>query len=293
MTKCLICGNVSNKIVSNYVRDSTKHKIIQCKKCNHVQINPIPSRKENEIFYDNNQQSKNVNDLTSLQEKRKAKHNDTKRRIALLNKICKKTDKILEIGSGHGFFLEEVRKSGFNIMGIEVSKTRREISKKITKSKIINVNLMDGEHLDIGKFDVIVLFHVFEHISEQTSFLKNLKKILNKNGKIIIEVPNYDDFQIKLNKEYKKWFFQFAHIHYFTSKSLKKIFQKNGFKNIEIVGVQRYGIENMLYWKNSKKPQLKLANFEFKEEGYEFIDKNYKLNLESNLISDTLVSIIS
>jgi len=238
-----------------------------------------------------NLQEKNQNHISSLQEHRKKSFNDTKRRVELVSKICKKNNKILEIGSGYGFFLEEMRKSNFDVTGIEVSKERRKISKRVTKSKILNINLMD-ENLSIGKFDVVVFFHVLEHISDPISFLKNLKKIQNKNCKVIIEVPNYNDFQIELNAAYKKWHFQRAHIHYFTPKTLNKILQKSGFKNIRIIGVNRYGIENMFNWKINKKPQLNSPDFEFKK-GYQQIDKNYKKFLEKNLISDTLIAIIS
>jgi len=289
--KCIFCGSNSKKIIANKVRDSSKNKVIQCKKCNQIQLNPIPSRVEDEIFYDNNLQEKNQNHSSSLQEHRKKSFNDTKRRVELVSKLCKKNDRVLEIGSGYGFFLEEMRKLGFDIIGIEVSKERRKISKRVTKSKILNINLMD-ENLNIKKFDVIIFFHVLEHISDSISFLKNLKKILNKNGKVIIEVPNYNDFQIELNVAYKEWHFQRAHIHYFTPKTLKKILQKSGFKNIRIVGVHRYGIGNMFNWKINKKPQLDSPDFEFRD-GYQWIEKNYKQHLEKNLISDTIIAIAS
>jgi 2-polyprenyl-3-methyl-5-hydroxy-6-metoxy-1,4-benzoquinol methylase len=291
MIKCIFCGNNTSKIITDKVRDSLKNKVIQCKKCNHIQLNPVPSRVDDEVFYDSNLQEKNQNHLISLQEHRKKSRIDTKRRVDLVSKSCKKKDRILEIGSGYGFFLEEMRKMGFNVTGIEVSKERREISKRVTKSKILNINLMD-ENFNIEKFDVIVFFHVLEHISDSISFLKNLKKILNRNGKVIIEVPNYNDFQIELNEDYKKWYFQRAHIHYFTPKTLKKILQKGGFNNIRIVGVQRYGIGNMFNWKINKKPQLDLPDFEFKD-GYQWIEKKYKQYLEENLISDTIIAIAS
>jgi len=291
MMKCVFCGSNSNITIANNVRDSSKNKIIQCKKCNHIQLYPIPLRGEDQIFYDNNLQEKNQNQFSSLQEHKKKSVVDTKRRIDFVSKICKKKDRILEIGSGYGFFLEGMKKNGFDITGLEISKERREFSKKVTKSKVLNINLM-YENLDIGKFDVIVFFHVLEHISDSVIFLKNLKKFLNKNGKIIIEVPNYDDFQIELNSFYKNWYFQRAHIHYFTPKTLKNTLQKSGFKNIKIMGIQRYGIGNMFNWKINHKPQLKSPEFEFKEK-YQWIDKNYKTHLESNLISDTIIGIIS
>ena len=40
------------------------------------------------------------------------------------------------------------------------------------------------------------MFHVLEHIEKPIDFLKNLKQLLNENGKIYIEVPNVDDVMI-------------------------------------------------------------------------------------------------
>jgi len=289
--ECVLCGNNSAKIISSKVRDSKINKVIKCEKCDHVQLSPIPSRDEDIIFYDNNLQEKNLKQSFSLRDHKKKSKIDTRRRFDLVSTICKKTDKILEIGSGYGFFLEEMKKSGYDITGLEVSKERRNISKKVTKAKILDKNLME-KNVDFGKFDVIVFFHVLEHISDSVSFLKNLKKILTENGRIIIEVPNYNDFQIDLNDAYRKWHFQRAHIHYFTPKTLKKILQKSGFKNITINGIQRYGIGNMLNWKINKKPQLGSPDFDF-DDGYEMIERNYKQYLEKNLVSDTIVAIIS
>jgi 2-polyprenyl-3-methyl-5-hydroxy-6-metoxy-1,4-benzoquinol methylase len=291
MMKCVLCENKSMTIITKKVRDASKNKVIKCKKCAHTQLYPIPLRNEDQKFYDNNLQEKNQKHSNSLKDHREKSRIDTKRRIDFVSKICKKKDKILEIGSGYGFFLEGMKEKGFNITGLEVSKERRKISKKVTKAEILNINLMD-ENLEIGKFDVIVFFHVLEHISDSVNFLKNLKKILNKKGKIIIEVPNYDDFQINLNLAYKNWHFQRAHIHYFTSKTLKKTIQKSGFKNISVTGIQRYGIGNMFNWKINNKPQLKSPEFEFKDK-YQWIDKNYKIYLEKNLISDTIIAVVS
>src|SRR3972149_3183491 len=85
MMKCIFCGSNSKKIIANKVRDSSKNKVIQCKKCNQIQLNPIPSRVEDEIFYDNNLREKNQNHSSSLQEHRKKSFNDTKRRVELVS----------------------------------------------------------------------------------------------------------------------------------------------------------------------------------------------------------------
>jgi len=56
-TICLLCKNNKFEKISLRVRDSKKHKIIQCQ---HIQLNLIPTLKEDEEFYDKNLQIKNL-----------------------------------------------------------------------------------------------------------------------------------------------------------------------------------------------------------------------------------------
>jgi len=287
--KCILCHKSLKIIISKQVRDSKKHKVMKCSKCKHIQLYPIPSIAEDELFYDKNLQEKNVKYTGTIKEIKKKGISDLKRRVNFINGITPKNGKILEIGSGYGFFLEEMKKYNFDVTGIEISNDRLKIAKKITKSKILDVNIMEN-NLKIGKFHTIVLFHVLEHISNLDRFLKNIKNMLLKNGKIVIEVPNFDDYQIDINSAYKKWNLQRAHIHYFTPKTLKDVLNKNGLKNVKIIGVQRYGLGNMFNWKINSKPQLKDPMFNFNEK-YEQIETNYKEFLQKKCISDTIISI--
>lgn len=285
-----MCKNNKFEKISLRVRDSKKHKIIQCKQCQHIQLNPIPTLKEDEEFYDKNLQMKNIQYSQNINELKKITKNDTQRRIQFLTKIISKEGKILEIGSGHGFFLESIRERGYDITGIEISKEKNELAKKVTNAKILDVNINE-KIPSIGKFDFIVMFHVLEHIIDPTKFLSKIKKLLKTNGKIIIEVPNVNDFQLSTNSEYKKFYWQRAHIHYFNPLSLKKVIKNNSLK-VRIVGVQRYSIENMFNWKLTKKPQMNTPTFSLPKEYY-WLEQSYKNYLTKNLICDTIIAIVS
>ena len=69
----------------------------------------------------------------------------------LVSKLTPKGKKILELGSGHGFFLEMMQKEGYDIIGIDISKEKREIAKKITNVSILDVNINE-QIPDIGPF---------------------------------------------------------------------------------------------------------------------------------------------
>jgi 2-polyprenyl-3-methyl-5-hydroxy-6-metoxy-1,4-benzoquinol methylase len=285
---CLICNKTKFIKTEFHPRDSEKHLIVQCLYCQHFQIEPIPNENELKNFYDHNQQSKMIEKKINLNLLKQRRMSDTKRRLNFVIKHTKKNGRILEIGSGYGLFLNELKKYGFLATGIEISKLRRKISQKFTDAEILDVNLLKTTP-KMNKFDTIVMFQVLEHINEPTVFLKNLKKLLKKSGKLIIEVPNISDFQITSNIFYNKWFWQLAHINYFSPSSLKTANKKSGFKNIQIKGVQRYSIKNMFYWNLFGKPELKTPSYDFPT--YDWLDKVYKNTLEKKLISDTIISI--
>lgn len=286
---CILCGSSLLTTISKNVRDSKKHKILKCKKCKHLQLYPVPTQKEDNEFYDQNLQDRNIKYYGSIADHRRKSYDDTIRRANLVKKLTPKWGKILEIGSGHGFFLELMRKHGYKITGIEISKEKRNISKRVTKAKILDINI--NENLpEVGNFDTIVMFHVLEHIIDPVLFLQNVRKMLKHNGVLVIEVPNCDDFQINLNKSYREFYWQRAHIHYFTPIILKSLCKKSGLDEIEIIGIHRYSIENMFNWKLTEKPQLNEPTYNLSKE-YEWIEKPYKQELEKKLKSDTIIAI--
>jgi 2-polyprenyl-3-methyl-5-hydroxy-6-metoxy-1,4-benzoquinol methylase len=105
----------------------------------------------------------------------------------LFSKYLPEAKNVLEIGYGNGSFLNWCKEKGLNVHGIEQDKDL------ITRAKKTNYKVYKSiSQIKDVKFDLIVLFDVLEHI-EQTeidSVFKSLKKILAKNGKIFIRVPN-------------------------------------------------------------------------------------------------------
>ena len=69
---------------------------------------------------------------------------------------------------------------------------------------------------------------------------------------------------------------------------MKNVIQKSSFKNIRIVGVQRYGIENFFHWKLKNKPQMENPSYSLPIE-LNWVEKNYKNFLVDKLICDTIM----
>lgn len=286
---CIICGGEYFKTISERVRDSIKFKVVKCKNCGLLQLSPRPSINEDGEFYDQNCQSKNIGEPTSLKSMKKNSLDDTYRRADLVSEYISSSHNLLDIGSGYGFFLQEMHKRGYNITGIEISKEKRKISSRVSNVKVLDVNLID-DNKELPTFDCITLFHVLEHISDPIHFLKVIKKHLGSDGKLIIEVPNIDDMLLWECEEYRNFYWQRAHLFYFNAKTLKEVVKESNFLTVDISYVQRYSLENFMNWFIVGKPQIMRPVFQTGDT-YKWLEDYYKDYICKKGKSDTLILI--
>ncbi len=111
----------------------------------------------------------------------------------------KKNSEVLEIGGGTGPITGVLCRKAKHVVSVENSKRRAEIIYK-RNAKYENLDVYAGNFQDVQynqKFDYIVLVGVFEYTkiffdtkNPFEDFLNSLKKMLNKNGKIIIAIEN-------------------------------------------------------------------------------------------------------
>jgi 2-polyprenyl-3-methyl-5-hydroxy-6-metoxy-1,4-benzoquinol methylase len=153
---------------------------------------------------------------------------DRKKRYQLiLGKIISKNQKILDIGCGPGTGLKAFVKRNI-VHGIEPDISRAKIAKK-NKIKVFNYSLKDFFKKKKKKYDVIILFHTLEHMFNPKETIKIIERLLTKNGKLIIEVPNFKDYV-------KSWHdaLYLAHNQNFNLLSLNKLLIKEKFLPTEI-----------------------------------------------------------
>ena len=174
----------------------------ECQDCGHVELTEIPqdiSRYYPSNYYSFRQPSPLK---TYLKTKRSAHTHGNRNLIGALieRKIgpdptaewfrhagVKKTDRILDVGCGSGIFLRDLREAGYtSIMGVDpyIEKDFQYGSIHIKKMSAFDLN---------QKFDFIMLNHSFEHMLEPVKMMKQLAKLLDKDGTLLIRVPVIGD----------------------------------------------------------------------------------------------------
>ncbi|NOX16327.1 MAG: class I SAM-dependent methyltransferase, partial [Epsilonproteobacteria bacterium] len=136
------------------------------------------------------------------------------------------------------------------------------------------------------KFDIIVHFFVFEHISNPFKFLKDTFEILSDNGVIIAEIPSSTDILTSIYNipAFENFYWSIAHHYYYNPKSLKYILNILGYK-YELIPEQRYDLSNHITWMMDGKPGGQKRFNIFSANTLE----SYKTDLKKSWNCDTII----
>ena len=178
-------------------------------------------------------------------------HWNQKRIERLVNYIpTLENKKILDFGSGHGGFLEQAQGRCKDICGYEVSR-RTCVSHNQAGWRCYQF-LTDVP----ADREVILLFHVLEHIPDSQQFLVQLQDNFPQAKTFVIEVPNNDEVLNSLfeNKAYRKNQHSSEHLFYFNPQTLRNIVESSKMEIQVETQLQRYTLANHFGWlKNQKR----------------------------------------
>ncbi|MCF1191242.1 methionine biosynthesis protein MetW [Mangrovimonas sp. AS39] len=133
----------------------------------------------------------------------------------------KLSDRVLEIGSGFGSFLELLKNKGIRAEGIELNpKAIAVCEEKGLRIHNMLIDEFSKEHSN--QFDVVCYFQVLEHITNVYDFIKDSLKTIQPNGKLIIGVPNNNPY-LFVNDKYHTLNLPPHHAGLWNKKSLKSL----------------------------------------------------------------------
>lgn len=150
----------------------------------------------------------------------------TKRKL-ISQLVINSSKRILDIGAGTGYFLNEMKNNGWEVLGLEPSVYARKVAYDTHQ-----IELKDSSELSsLAKnyFNVITMWHVFEHVHRSKEYFKMMHDCLVKKGSLIIAVPNYTSKDAEVYKN--KWaaYDVPRHVFHFSPQSLIQLASQNGF----------------------------------------------------------------
>jgi len=147
-----------------------------------------------------------------------------KRKLKLINSFSSQGNTLLDVGCGTGDFLKTSQNNGWHVLGIEPNDQARDIANKKTNNSVYKI-----EHLLQLKgksFDVITLWHVFEHLPRLEDHIAVFKRLLKDKGTLIIAVPNYKSYDAKHYNEFWAGYDTPRHLWHFSQNSISRLFRR-------------------------------------------------------------------
>ena len=171
----------------------------------------------------------------------------------------------LEIGCGEGAFLASIPDLKER-WGIEPNEVSAGIAGgKLTKVLNGSFESVCGD-LPQQHFDLVICNDVIEHMRDHDAFFDQIKPHLHRNGHIVGSIPNVRYYATMFEMLIEKYWqyrddgvLDRTHLRFFTEKSLRRCFDRHGFRIIEFRGINRFPYERGLHDKLVYRPLARLA----------------------------------
>jgi SAM-dependent methyltransferase len=158
-------------------------------------------------------------------------------RLAFLRPDLARARRVLEIGCAEGQFGAYVKRA----LGRPVHWVGVEPSRDAEKARARLDEVFHGAFDACGStapFDLVVAFHVLEHIEDVAKTVDRARGLLREGGAFVVEVPN------GAGNELLAWDHHAEHVHLFSPASLCALLAGHGF---EVTGLRTQAFESAVY----------------------------------------------
>lgn len=218
-TNCHVCGCTEFSSIPTYQHAN----LVRCNKCSYVFSNIVPSQNEIDQYYAETYELTNYFSPITR-----------KRYHELLDKfeVFRKTNNLLDVGCGSGYFLEVAKERGWNVYGVE--KTQMLCDRMIKKGYQISCGDFETCKLPTDEFDVIIAIEVIEHVLNPSDFISKANKLLRTGGQLYITTPNFNSYLRYYLKNQFDVIDYPTHLQYYTKSTLKKLLKNHNFKALKV-----------------------------------------------------------
>lgn len=237
---CPLCGADNYKVILkekfsdlsysfDYLTETPSHfRIVECLDCYMVYSNPVLSEHKLLELYN----SCDIGNSIDEEEIKSIRVNMARYLNHLIRSSGIKQGKVLEIGCGCGFFLDESRKSGFEIQGVEPSKKAADYANQILKLQSVTNMGYEKNLYPEKSFDLIAIIHVIDHVFNPIELVQNAYYHLKQGGYLLVCTHDISSLMAKFTKD-KFIAYSIQHLSYYTPELLGKLLEKSGFEIVD------------------------------------------------------------
>ena len=298
--RCRFCGaDPSQQAVKGaFVYGGTpEQKFWRCGACEMIYLYPAMSEADEQVFYSREFEKFMASragqdmDWTGPEQHVASNQREVRRRLPFLLPRIPSGSRVLEVGCSSGFMLMALREHGMSVSGIDPSGGFIDFVRSKGIPCVHSREELPGPRTsDLGLWDAILHYYVFEHVREPVGFIHDYMALLSPGGRMIFEVPSATEPLIELYQvpAFEQFYWSVAHHWYFTPASLSRVLERAGYR-YELFPEQRYDVSNHMVWMQDGRPggYGKYAAVFGSE-----LDDVYKQTLKKAWLCDTIVAVV-
>lgn len=268
---CNFCGQDNSDLVNagpDMLSNSGVFRLVRCRHCGLIYQNPQLEPHELSNHYPAeyprfNRQRESGSPLQKL-----SQQHALNRQRERLERRLHGPGKLLDVGCATGQFLNHMRESGWDVVGVELNPSAANYGRDTYKLDI-KIGTLEKSHFPNGTFDVVTLWDVLEHVPDPRTTLDEIARILRPGGLLVASTPNPTCIEAYLFGPHWIGWERPRHLHLFPPRLLHLYLANAGFDEIvteSFAGRLAVTLTSLAYWLKTTKippriwrPCLRLA----------------------------------
>jgi 2-polyprenyl-3-methyl-5-hydroxy-6-metoxy-1,4-benzoquinol methylase len=200
---CYECGKSDTRPFADAQDDLTgkpgTFHFVACRRCGLVYQNPRISIEHIRAFYDDDYIAHRKTDwglLAGAVDRAMERLDATKQRIVSRYVQLDRASAVLDVGCAVGSFLQRLRRAhGCAVTGVDF----KDLSSHPSLEGVeFHCGLFYEALLGDGRFDLVTMWHFLEHDYDPLRSLRTARRVLARDGRLVIEVPRLDSATFRL-----------------------------------------------------------------------------------------------
>lgn len=210
----------------------------QCVDCGTLFQSPRPPIGAFELFYRESKSSRYWAEVffPAVAEIRREKI--FRPRVERLAKLCDDrglvVDRLIDVGSGYGIFLDEWRRLFPKVQALAIEPSASLAQECRAKGFSVVENIVENVVGHDASADLVVCFEVLEHVYAPADFVRVLKGLARPGGYVFISTLGIDGFDLQVLWEKSTQISPPHHINFLSVKGFEWLFQRAGLVDVTV-----------------------------------------------------------
>lgn len=224
---CNLCGSDSRE---PFVREG----LIRCRDCGLVCVSNFPEPEQLEALYGEayyrNRNSRALGYSDYFADEANIRRT-ARRRLKQLQRH-QRMGRLLDVGCATGFFLDEARKAGWTVTGLDLSQYAAQYARQELGLDVRQGTL--DSSLAAASQDLVTLWDVIEHVTDPAETIRQAWRILREDGVISLATPDVESFPARLaGKSWVGYKLSGEHVTFFSRQTLNQMLEAAGFEVVQ------------------------------------------------------------